>query len=226
MSTVESIARPDTPPPKLPESERVARLRLARSVNVGPRTHAYLLRRFGNAVRALEALPSISTTGGNRSYVVCPSAGIETEIEAGQKAGAVMIVLGEAAYPSLLVEIDHPPPVIWVVGKTNTLQRPAIAVVGTRNASALGLRTARNLSRSLGEIGQVIVSGLARGIDAVAHEAAMDIVTIAVMAGGSITSTRRNMARWLRVLPRPASWSRNARWGCNRPSAISHGATV
>ncbi len=184
MSVSESIAPPAAQPAPLPERERLARLRLARSVNVGPRTHAYLLRRFGNAVRALDALPSLAAAGGKGDYVPCPLADAEAEIEAGQSAGAVMILLGEADYPPLLVEIDHSPPVLWAVGRAEILHRPAIAIVGARNASALGLRTARNLSRSLGEAGQVIVSGLARGIDAAAHDAAMETGTVAVMAGG------------------------------------------
>ena len=140
MSTAQSIAPLDAAPTTLSESERMARLRLARSVNVGPRTHAYLLRRFGNAVRALDALPSLAAVGGKGGFVSCPSAEVEAEVEAGQTAGAVMILLGEVEYPPLLAQIDHPPPVIWAVGKIETLQRPAIAIVGARNASALGLR--------------------------------------------------------------------------------------
>ena len=188
MSVAAPIAPPTTcPAPKnesLPESERVARLRLARSVNVGPRTYAHLLRRFGNAVRALDALPSLAAAGGKGGYVPCPLADVEAEIEAGRVAGATMILLGDAEYSALLSEIDHPPPVLWVIGGHEIFRRPAIAIVGARNASALGLRTARNLSRSLGGAGQVIVSGLARGIDAAAHEAALETGTIAVMAGG------------------------------------------
>ena len=183
-----SAAQPGTQPAAQPaplsSSERLARLRLARSVNVGPRTYAYLLRRFGNAERALEALPSLADAGGKSDYVPCPLAEAEAEIEAGQAAGAAMILFGEAGYPPLLAEIDLPPPVLWAVGRAEILGRPAVAIVGARNASALGLRTARNLSRALGEAGQVIVSGLARGIDAAAHEAALGTGTVAVMAGG------------------------------------------
>jgi len=108
----------------------------------------------------------------------------EAEIDAGNAAGAKMILLGETSYPPLLATIDHPPPVLWATGSVKILLRPAIAIVGARNASALGLRTARNLARGLGETGQVIVSGLARGIDAAAHESSIETGTIAVMAGG------------------------------------------
>jgi DNA processing protein len=188
MSVAEPIAPPDTQPgaqpAPLPSSERLARLRLARSVNVGPRTYAYLLRRYGNAERALDALPSLADAGGKRDYVPCPRSEAEAEIEAGQAAGAAMILFGEAGYPPLLAEIGLPPPVLWLVGPAGILRRPAVAIVGARNASALGLRTARTLSRAIGEAGQVIVSGLARGIDAAAHEAALATGTVAVMAGG------------------------------------------
>jgi DNA processing protein len=184
MPVAEPITPPAAQPAPLPEIERLARLRLARSVNVGPRTHAYLLRRFGNAERALEALPALADAGGKRDYMPCPLADAEAEIEAGQTAGAAMVLLGEAGYPPLLAEIDLPPPVLWAIDPAGILGRPAVAIVGARNASALGLRTARNLARTIGEAGQVIVSGLARGIDAEAHRAALDTGTVAVMAGG------------------------------------------
>ncbi|HSF96754.1 MAG TPA: DNA-processing protein DprA, partial [Thermohalobaculum sp.] len=169
---------------QLPEAERIARLRLSRSANVGPRTYAHLLRRFGSGARALDALPTLASAGGREGYSPCPMPEIEAELAAGQAAGAQLVLMGEAAYPPLLAAIDHPPPVLWVSGVLAILQRPAVAVVGARNASALGLRTARNLARDLGTAGQVIVSGLARGIDAAAHEAAIEAGTVAVMAGG------------------------------------------
>lgn len=168
----------------LPETERLARLRLARSSNVGPRTYGHLLRRFGSAVRALDALPSLAAVGGRSGYTACPAAEAEAELTAGQNAGATMIIVGEPDYPPLLAAIDQPPPVLWAIGNLSMLHRSAIAIVGARNASALGLRTARNLARDLGQSGQVIVSGLARGIDAAAHEAALETGTVAVMAGG------------------------------------------
>ena len=94
MSVAEPIAPPAAPPASLPDRERLARLRLARSVNVGPRTHAYLLRRFGNAERALEALPGLADAGGKRDYVPCPQSEAEAGIEAGQAAGAAMVLFG------------------------------------------------------------------------------------------------------------------------------------
>jgi len=94
------------------------------------------------------------------------------------------LVTTATPYPDLLTEIDYPPPVLWLKGSPEIFRRPAVALVGARNASALGIRTARNLARDLGEAGQVIVSGLARGIDSAAHETALATGTVAVMAGG------------------------------------------
>lgn len=169
----------------LPEPERLARLRLARSTNVGPRTYGHVMRRFGMGVRALEALPRLAAAGGRGGYVPCPAAEAEAEIAAGEAAGAELLLVGDPDYPPLLAQIDNAPPALWVKsGAPQILSRPAIAIVGARNASALGLRAARNLARDLGAAGHVIVSGLARGIDSAAHSAALETGTIAVMAGG------------------------------------------
>jgi DNA processing protein len=88
------------------------------------------------------------------------------------------------AYPEALARIPDAPPILWALGDTSCMARPMVAIVGTRNASALGARMARRLTRELGEAGFVVVSGLARGIDALAHEAALETGTIAVHAGG------------------------------------------
>jgi DNA processing protein len=190
MSFAEPIAAMTAQTAPLPDSER-----LARSVNVGPRTYAHLLHRFGTAGRALDALPSLAASSGKNNYLPFPLDDAEAEIEAGQAGGAQMILLGEAAYLPLLATIDHPPPVLWVAGPVEILQRPAIAIVGARNSSALGLRTARNLARELGAAGQVVVSALARGIDAAAHDSALETGTIAVMAGGAHRRVRRAALR-------------------------------
>lgn len=168
----------------LAERERRARLRLARSRNVGPRTFVHLLRRFGSATEALAALPDLAARGGSPDYHPCSAETAEAEIEAGEAAGAQLVVLGDPAYPPLLLQIDTPPPVLWLMGDAGLVARRSVAIVGARNASALGLRTARRLARDLGEAGSVVVSGLARGIDAAAHEGALATGTVAVLAGG------------------------------------------
>lgn len=176
------------PAPSLPQAadpdERFARLRLARSQNVGPRTFFHLLRRFGTAERAMQAMPNLAAMGGKSSYEVCPVEVAAAEMAAGERAGAVMLQPGDPDYPSLLAAIDPAPPVLWVLGDIELFQKQAIAIVGARNASALGLRTARRLARELAATGRVIVSGLARGIDTAAHEATLTTGTIAVLAGG------------------------------------------
>jgi DNA processing protein len=91
---------------------------------------------------------------------------------------------GRAGYPGALLELSDAPPVLWALGDTALLDRPLVALVGARNASSLGLRMAKALAKGLGEGGIVVASGLARGIDAAAHEAALATGTVAVLAGG------------------------------------------
>ena len=187
MPLAESLipATPHAPPPAMAdEAERFARLRLARSRNVGPRTYAHLMRRFQSARAALDALPSLAARGGRPGYTPCPPEQVEQEIAAAEKAGARLLLLGDADYPDLLAAIEPPPPALWIRGDAALLARPAVALVGARNASALGLRTARRLARELAAQGHVIISGLARGIDTAAHEASLATGTVAVLAGG------------------------------------------
>jgi DNA processing protein len=94
------------------------------------------------------------------------------------------VTQADAAYPESLRSVDGAPPLFWTLGKTDLLTRPMVALVGARNASSLGLRTARKLAGDLVDAGFVVVSGLARGVDTAAHLAALDGGTIAVMAGG------------------------------------------
>jgi DNA processing protein len=109
---------------------------------------------------------------------------VEREIEQVERLGARYLFLGQGLYPPLLAEIETAPPALIVRGRLALLERPAIAMVGARNASAAACRFARSLALRLGEAGAVIVSGLARGIDTAAHDGAMDTGTIAVIAGG------------------------------------------
>ncbi len=172
------------PAPVADEAERFARLRLARSGNVGPRTYAHLMRRFGTALRALDALPELAARGGRPGYSACPIEDAEREMAAADSAGARLLLLGDGVYPPLLAEIEPAPPTLWVQGDPGIFARSAVAIVGARNASALGLRTARRLARELAAQGRVIVSGMARGIDTAAHEASLNTGTVAVLAGG------------------------------------------
>nr|WP_245629236.1 DNA-processing protein DprA [Celeribacter indicus] len=143
-----------------------------------------LMREHGSAEAALAALPEIARAAGVSDYQPCPDTVIAAELRAGRRAGARLVARGEPAYPPLLALIEDAPPLLWAKGDLSLLGRPALAIVGARNASSLGLRFARTLARDLGAEGFAIVSGLARGIDAAAHEAALGTGTIAVLAGG------------------------------------------
>ncbi len=168
----------------LTEAERFARLHLARAERVGPVSFRQLLERYGSAERALEAVPDIVRRGGGQGYTLPSVDSVERELAAGDRAGAVLLVLGEDAYPSMLAAVDPPPPLIWTRGDIRLLQREAVGVVGARIASAGGQRIARGLAQQLGQAGFVVVSGLARGIDAAAHAGSMETGTVAVLGGG------------------------------------------
>lgn len=159
-------------------------LRLIRSRRVGPATFYRLLEEHGSTQAALAALPDIAQAAGIAGYAPCPLAAVQAELSAGRRAGARLLSCFDADYPQALRDIPEAPPVIWVKGDLTALNRPQIAVIGARNASSLGLRMARTLAGGLSRAGIVTVSGLARGIDTVAHEASLATGTIAVMAGG------------------------------------------
>lgn len=164
--------------------EALDRLRLIRSRRVGAVTYHRLVEEHGSAAAALAALPAVARAAGVEGYSVCPVEVAKHEMAQARVAGAVMLVPDGAGYPPLLAELPDAPPVLWARGDVRLLRRPMVAMVGARNASSLGLRMAKRLAATLGEGGQVVVSGLARGIDAEAHLAALDSGTVAVMAGG------------------------------------------
>ena len=168
----------------LSEAQRLAWLQLIRSENVGPATFRTLINHYGSAQAALAAVPDLSRRGGARSVRIATRAEAEAEMEATLGAGARFVGLGEPDYPPWLRHADAPPPLIAVRGNASALLAPAVAIVGARNASVAGRKMAQILARDLGAEGFTIVSGLARGIDAAAHEAALATGTVAVFAGG------------------------------------------
>jgi DNA processing protein len=168
----------------LTDEQRAAWLRLTRSENVGPATFRALINQFGSAQAALEALPDLARRGGGRAIRIADEAEVERELDAAARIGARFVAMGEPDYPPWLRHADAPPPLICVRGGSECLTRPAVAIVGARNASVAGRKMAALLARELGGAGLTIVSGLARGIDAAAHEAALQTGTLAVMAGG------------------------------------------
>lgn len=171
------------PVAKLDPEQRLACLRLIRSDNVGPVTFRELINHYGGAVQALDALPELAKRGG-RTLRICPQDRAERELQAAERIGARIIFTIEPGYPALLAHVDAPPPAVYIKGDARLLQKPAVAVVGSRQASAAGITLARRFGSDLGRRGLVTVSGLARGIDAAVHEASLSTGTIAVLAGG------------------------------------------
>jgi DNA processing protein len=170
---------------RLTEEQRLDWLRLIRSDNVGPRTFRDLVNHYGGARAALAALPTLARRGGALSPGhICSREDAEAELKAARARGIVFVALGEPDYPARLQMIDDAPPLLAVCGKRDVLSHPLVAIVGSRNASAAGMKFADRLARDLGQAGFVIVSGLARGIDAAAHRASLLTGTIAVLAGG------------------------------------------
>jgi DNA processing protein len=171
-------------PGALAPNEKRAWLRLARSQNVGPVTFAQLIQRFGSASVALEELPRLARRGGGEALRIPSNADAERELAQVAERGGRVIASGEPDFPAGLAALDPPPPLIVVLGHVNLLRREMVAMVGARNASALGRKFAMRLATELGQAGLVVASGLARGIDAAAHEGALGSGTCAVLAGG------------------------------------------
>lgn len=174
--------RPETK--SITDSERLAWLRLSRTERVGPVTFRNLLARFGTAGAALEALPHLAQRGGGKAFAPYDAGEAAREMERLTALGGRMIAACEPDYPQGLAALEAPPPIISVLGHPHLLKKDMVAIVGARNASALARKFAATLSRDLGFAGLVVASGLARGIDAAAHEAALAVGTVAVVAGG------------------------------------------
>ncbi len=167
----------------LTQDEAFARIRLLRSPNVGPVSYRQLLRRFGTAGLALEALPDLAGRGGGQ-YRAAPEARVVSEIAAVRASGARYLFHDGADYPALLAELDSAPPILTCRGDATLAARPCVAIVGARNASAAAVKLARQFAGDLAEAGFVVASGLARGIDGAAHRAALSGGTIGVIASG------------------------------------------
>lgn len=166
-------------------SERRDWLRLIRTTTVGPVAFSGLLKRYGNAGDALAALPSLAARASRKAKMVIPPLeDIEREMQANDELGVRLLCSCEPDYPKYLRAVTPTPPVISVLGKIDLLHQPCVAIIGSRNASAIGLRFARQIANELGAEGFTIISGLARGIDAQAHSGALDTGTVGVLGGG------------------------------------------
>ena len=147
-------------------------------------TYRQLIARFGSPGEALAAVPDLARRGGGAPPRLFGRDGAEREIAAVDRLGAKYLALGQGLYPRLLAELEDAPPLLIAKGNLNLLDRQAVAMVGARNASAAACRFARGLAHDLGSEGLVVVSGLARGIDAAAHDGSMETGTIGCAAGG------------------------------------------
>ncbi|HEY2445116.1 MAG TPA: DNA-processing protein DprA [Rhizomicrobium sp.] len=169
----------------LSDTERRAWLRLARAQNVGPVTFAALMERYHSASAALRELPRLARRGGAAGDLGIPTdEDAECELESLHRVGGRLIASVEPEFPSGLAALEAPPPLISILGQQEILSREMVAIVGARNASALGRKFAAELAADLGRNGLAVVSGLARGIDTAAHEGALASGTVAVLAGG------------------------------------------
>jgi DNA processing protein len=167
-------------------ADLVDRLRLARTEGVGPVTYRTLLVRYRTAAAALDALPGLARAAGRPDKPAPSAAMVEDEIAGTERLGGRFLMPHMAAYPPLLALLPDPPPVLAVLGDAARLLDRSVAVVGGRNASLNAQRIAADLSTALVEVGITVVSGMARGIDAAAHEAALAAAgrTVAAVAGG------------------------------------------
>ncbi|MEZ5872283.1 MAG: DNA-processing protein DprA [Nitratireductor sp.] len=169
----------------LSDEQRLNWLRLIRSENVGPATFRDLINHFGTASAALEAVPELARRGGVAARIsIASREDAQREMARAEKIGARFTGMGEPDYPPMLRGLDSPPPLVCTIGSIEKGLLPCVAIVGSRNASITGQKLATRFAGELGERGHVIVSGLARGIDAAAHRASMQTGTIAVFAGG------------------------------------------
>lgn len=206
--------------PDLSDRQRLNWLRLIRTENVGPVSFRTLINRFGSAEAALAHLPELALAGGAARPARIPSeADAAAEMEAAHRFGTRFVAVGETDYPPMLRRMDAPPPLIAVKGDARLFQRPAVAIVGARNASASGARMAQMLASGLGRAGYTVVSGLARGIDAAAHEASIATGTVGVLAGGldrpyppeNVRLADRIAAEGVLVSEMPFGWEPRAR---------------
>ena len=173
-------------------AELEARLRLHQLPEVGPRRYQRLFQAFGSASSALGAPASAWRALGLPT--ICAEARRSTAVRDGASAGLRwlegcnhhVLMHDQSVYPSLLAELDDPPPLLFVAGDPTILEKPQLAMVGSRRASRPGLDTAGAFSRCLASAGFVITSGLALGVDGAAHRGALAVggLTIAVLGTG------------------------------------------
>lgn len=169
----------------LTDNQRLHWLQLIRSENVGAVTFMNLIEHFGSAEQALYALPELSAKGGaGKPIRIANKQDAERELEQTANIGAKLVCVGEPDYPPYLRTTENPPPIVTIKGSCDVFLKSSVGIVGSRNASASGKKITSLFARQLGDTGFAIISGLARGIDASAHNASLSTGTVAVLAGG------------------------------------------
>ncbi len=163
-------------------AENLAKLRIIRTQNIGPKTFHKLMRRYATALNALDACG----VWASEKFSLCSDTLLQRELDMLHNAKASLVFYGDDTYPAALRELPDAPIVLSVLGDVAHLARRQVAIVGNRSASAAGLAWTRTLATDLARAGVCITSGLARGIDTAAHEGALlaGSPTIAVVAGG------------------------------------------
>lgn len=147
------------------DTEILARLRLINTDGIGPVTFYKLLKTCRSAENALRSLPP--------KFHPAPLAAAEREISLARAKGIKILAFDNPEYPQKLRELEDAPPFLYVKGRTDILNRsPAVSVVGARNASINGRKLASRIAYDLTGAGVLIVSGMARGIDAASHKGA------------------------------------------------------
>ena len=165
------------------DTEILARLRLINTDGIGPVTFYKLLKTCRSAENALRSLPP--------KFHPAPLAAAEREISLARAKGIKILAFDNPEYPQKLRELEDAPPFLYVKGRTDILNRsPAVSVVGARNASINGRKLASRIAYDLTGAGVLIVSRMARGIDAASHKGAMYALeqngpTVAVLGTGA-----------------------------------------
>jgi DNA processing protein len=178
-------------------AERAAWLRLIATPGLGPRTARQLLSTFGLPDAIFES--SVSTLMRSlpealaRLITQPPTADVQSAIDSTEQwlaaaSDHALLTLADSAYPQALLATIDPPPALFAIGRVELLNRPSIAIVGSRNATRQGAENAQLFARALAQAGVTVASGLALGIDAAAHRGALaadsDASTIAVVGTG------------------------------------------
>ncbi|WP_442895299.1 DNA-processing protein DprA [Bartonella sp. CB175] len=169
----------------LTDRQRLNWLRLLRSQNIGAVSFRNLIDHYKTAENALIALPELSKNGGLSTPIrIATLEDAEKEMQEAERLGIRFVCIGEPDYPPLLKVTEASPPLIAIKGNVSAFQKPSVGIVGSRNASAAGKKLTAQFAHFLGNAGFAIISGLARGIDSIAHQASLPTGTVAVMAGG------------------------------------------